>query len=181
MSEILEIRKWKMRKRKKRVNTAYRGKIEIRDAREKAFFIIDDEYFNGFSRICGVQATLVYMALCRHAGKDQTCFPSVDLMSERLGVSRRSIIRGLKSLEDHRVIKVDRVRGESNIYTLTNKRVWRKFTPIVSESDLSQALKGGHFLGPCSECLNNGDSDVCLGCQSGTHFVPAHKGFVNGD
>lgn len=135
MSKLLDIRK---RIRQKKKVDEYSRPIEIRDSREKEFFIVDDKYFNGFARLCGVHATIVYLALCRHAGKDQTCFPAVVYIADKTGLGTKSIIRGLKTLEAHNIIKIDRKKGEPNIYTLTNKKHWRKEPKVAI---LSEAKK----------------------------------------
>jgi hypothetical protein len=51
--------------------------IKIRALRRKEKFVIDDEYLNGYARLCGWNATLVYMSICRHADKDQYSFPRI--------------------------------------------------------------------------------------------------------
>ena len=99
--------------------------IEVRDLREK-FFMVDDAYLNGWARKCGPYATLVYFALCRHVNGDQSCFPSVKLISDKLNISVRQVSYALKVLEAHRIITVERMAGFKNIYYLTNKTEWRE-------------------------------------------------------
>jgi hypothetical protein len=98
--------------------------IEVRDLREK-FYIIDDAYLNGYARKCGIYATGVYNVLCRHAGIDQSCFPSIGLMSDRLGISVSQVRRAIRILESWKIIKVERVSGERNRYWLLNNSEWR--------------------------------------------------------
>lgn len=104
--------------------------FEVRDHRNKAMFRVDDEYLNGYSKLCGTNATLVYLCLCRHADRHQESFPSVELMAEKVGVSRDSIMRGIKSLIDWNIIQKNRKRRENatwlnNTYILLDKSVWR--------------------------------------------------------
>lgn len=104
-------------------------KVEIRDLRDK-FFRTDDEYLNGYARICGIYATGVYMSLCRHADKEDHCFPGIDLISEELAVSRPSVIKGIKKLEELNIIQVARTKRKNgrqmvNGYWLVNKRHWK--------------------------------------------------------
>jgi len=101
----------------------------IIDNRKKEKFMIDDEYLNGMARLCGHNATLVYMSLCRHADKEQHCFPSLKLMAEQHDISIDSIKRGIKKLKDRNVVKVGKKRTEggqwlNNTYTLLDKSVW---------------------------------------------------------
>ena len=107
--------------------TSRKGKIqeiEVRDLREK-FFMIDDAYLNGWARKCGAYATAVYCVLCRHAGNDQSCFPSIKLIADKLAISVRQVSYALKRLEAHNIIKVERFSGQKNIYWLTDKSEWK--------------------------------------------------------
>jgi hypothetical protein len=72
--------------------------FEVRDLRDK-FYQVDDAYLNGWARKCGIYATGVYNVLCRHVGSDQSCFPSVKLMSDKLAISGRQVKRAVKMLE----------------------------------------------------------------------------------
>ena len=106
--------------------------IEIRDLRHKQFFMVDDEYLNGYARLCGINATGVYLSLCRHASKDQTCFPSKKLMACELSISERSVYTAVKKLEEWGVVLIeDQGRKndgsfKSKIYTLVDKKHWKK-------------------------------------------------------
>lgn len=100
--------------------------------------MLDDEYLNGQARLCGIYATGVYLSLCRHASKDQECFPSIKLISEELAISRDSVIKGIKALEDHSVITIKKARTkggtwQNNIYVLLDKSEWSKYQ--VAHSD----------------------------------------------
>ena len=77
---------------------------KVRDLREK-FFQVDDAYLNGYAKLCGISATGVYMILCRHASKDQSCFPSKKTIAEKLGISERSVYTAVKVLENWNIIK----------------------------------------------------------------------------
>lgn len=98
--------------------------------------MLDDEYLNGQARLCGIYATGVYMSLCRHASKDQECFPSINLIADELAISRPSVIKGLKSLETHNVISIQKRRTKggkwlANIYILLDKSEWSKYKQQV--------------------------------------------------
>lgn len=106
------------------------NKIRVVDKRSKEKFIVDDEYLNGYAKLCGWQGTIVYISLCRHAGKDQTCFPSIDLMAEELAVDRKTIMKGIDTLIKWNVIGKDRIRNDrgtwkNNSYILFDKSLWR--------------------------------------------------------
>lgn len=103
----------------------------IIDKRIKEKFMMDDAYLNGQAKVCGWQATLVYTSLCRHASASQESFPSIKLMSEELKVDRKTIIKGLRSLEQYSVIatKKSRTKGGkwlNNTYVLLDKSGWVK-------------------------------------------------------
>ena len=114
----------------------------IIDKRKKEKFLIDDNYLNGQAKICGWQASLVYMSLCRHANKDQESFPSIQLISEELAISRPTVVKGLKNLEKYNVIKIQKKRTKdgrwlNNTYILLDKSQWIK-TNQVNDVDTDQ-------------------------------------------
>jgi len=130
----------KKRIREKKKEDFYKAPMVIRDSREHEFFITNDVFVDKYARLCGIYGLGVYNLLCRHSGKDQTCYPSIDLMAYRLNISRGSVIAGLKELEKHRIIQVDRVKGEPNIYTLMNKKKWGiTFSKVVLMKKASQS------------------------------------------
>lgn len=102
-----------------------RGKIEIRDERGHHFTMVDDEFIDKFARVVGVQAFCVYMVLCRHSGRDKACWPSIGLISDKLGTSERVVRRSVKVLEGYRIISVQRPRGFHNTYHLLERSKWK--------------------------------------------------------
>ena len=104
-------------------------KKRIIDKRKKEKFMLDDEYLNGQAKLCGIYATGVYIVLCRHADKEQECFPSIKLMMDKLSIGRNSVLNGLKNLEERRVIEIKKTRSKggqwlNNTYTLLDKSEW---------------------------------------------------------
>jgi len=104
-------------------------KRRIIDRRIKEKFMMDDTYLNGQAKLCGWQGTIVYLSLCRHAGKDQECFPSINLMAEEHAVSRPTILKGIDNLSNRNVIKVEKARTKNgqwlnNTYILLDKTEW---------------------------------------------------------
>ncbi len=100
--------------------------FEIRDIRKKEQFVVDDIYLNGYAKLCGIFATGVYMALCRHADiYHQTCFPSISLLARKLNVSKSQVIRALQILEDWNIIRREKTEGKGNRYFLIDKKHWR--------------------------------------------------------
>ncbi len=102
-----------------------RGEIIIRDLREK-FYMKDDAYFNGWGKKCGWAASLVYDAFCRYTNMaDQTCYPAIYLIADKIGISERQVRRGLKTLEEYNIVAVERERGMRNVYLMTDKSTWK--------------------------------------------------------
>lgn len=107
-------------------------KIEIRDARNKAMYRVDDAYLNGYARLCGVYSTAVYNSLCRHSDNHQKSFPSIELMSEQHGVDRKTIMRAVDILEQWGIVRVIRSKDEHtkrqkpNVYILVDKSLWKQ-------------------------------------------------------
>jgi hypothetical protein len=102
----------------------------VRDLHNKQHFIVDDEYLNGYAKLCGPSATLVYLCLCRHSDRHQESFPSVQLTAEKTGISRDSVMRGIKKLIEWNIISKERDRREdatwlNNRYILLDKTVWK--------------------------------------------------------
>lgn len=113
--------------------------FEIRDMRHKEKFQIDDFYLNGYAKECGIYATGVYVSLCRHADKQQLCFPSLKKIAEELGISRSQVIRAIKKLKEHNIIKVKRMGKKlNNRYVLIDKSEWSggNFTGVRQELHL---------------------------------------------
>lgn len=122
-SEKLKVIKLRKKRVEKKVS------IEVRDLRDKCF-LADDAFIRQWARVFGTATSMVYMALCCHVGSDQTTFPSIDMMAEEIAISRRHVIRGVKLLEFHNLIKVDRVKGQPNIYWLNDKRHWKRLVRV---------------------------------------------------
>lgn len=119
-------------------------KFEVRDLRRKEKFFVDDLYLNGYAKKCGIYATGVYLSLCRHANREQQCYPSIGKIAEELDISRSQVIRVIKVLKKHNIIKVIRIGKKlNNRYLLLDKSEWSggNFTSVpqklhlVSDSD----------------------------------------------
>lgn len=105
--------------------------IKIRDKRNRGWFYVDNDYLNGFAKIVGPIGTSLYLALCRHADAEQKCFPSQELLAEELGISERTVRKYIKTLQDHKIIYVERDKNkdgqwERNLYYLLDKSEWVK-------------------------------------------------------
>jgi len=116
--------------------------FKVRDLRKKDQFKIDDVYLNGYARFCGVNATLVYLSLCRQALFEiQKAFPSRDKMAFELGISIASVKRGIKKLIEYNIIKIEKEkmggRFNNNVYYLLDKSEWLPIAHIEPRLDHS--------------------------------------------
>lgn len=109
--------------------------FEVRDLRKTGKFVLDDLYLNGYAKKCGVYATVVYISLCRHADKEQKCFPSISTIAQEHGISSRQVSRSLNVLEEHNIIRRERVgKKANNRYYLVDISEWT-VSPITPASD----------------------------------------------
>lgn len=107
--------------------------FKIRDIRKKEKFVVDDSYINGYARILGVNATLVYFSLCRHANLDQESFPSYRTIALEMAISETSVKRGVRKLKLANLITITRERNSdmtwsNNTYHLLDKSEWKTQT-----------------------------------------------------
>lgn len=105
--------------------------VKIRDFRNKAFFIVDDAYLNGYARFLGPSASMVYVALCRRADKEQIAFPSHLHIAKSLGITRRTVQEKIKLLERYCFISRKKYRSKktgkwlNTVYVLLDKSMWK--------------------------------------------------------
>lgn len=99
--------------------------------------MVDDVYLNGYAKILGSHASCVYFSLCRHADKEQSAFPSEELIAKEFDMDKRTVIRKLKLLEEWNIIRIERTRDNQgkwlrNTYYLLDKEEWKQ--PSDTES-----------------------------------------------
>lgn len=111
-------------------SSAPEEEFEVRDLRDKERFVIDDKFLNGYAKYLEIYAVGVYCSLCRHANKQQKCWPSIEKIAEELGIGRNSAIEAIKRLEFWRIIIKQRIgKTITNRYILTKKTNWK----VISE------------------------------------------------
>jgi hypothetical protein len=124
------IKKLSIRNRQKKVlekREQKKGYFAVRDLREKGFFFVDDAFLDGkWMRLLKGCPAAVYFALCRHVDRQQIAFPAVDYIADETGYGVRQVMRAIKTLELHRLVSVERKTGDSNLYSLLNRKHWRK-------------------------------------------------------
>lgn len=115
--------------------------FKVRDLRRKDKYTVDDEYLNGYAKLCGPFGTCVYNSLCRHANKEQESWPSVDLMADQHGIHRCSVLKGIKLLKFWGIIEVTQEKDQktkrqlNNTYWLIDKSEWKP-KPATSRVDV---------------------------------------------
>jgi len=123
-------------------------RIDIRDLRDGKFLWVGKPVLEFISKRIGSTAVTVYVWLCYYANvRGQDCFPSVTTLARHCAVSRRTIIRMLKSLEQIKVICIDRTKGRSNIYTLLNAEL---STEATGDIGVTSDTKGTTPVSPVS-------------------------------
>lgn len=112
--------------------------FKVRDRRQRGWFYLDNEYLNGYARIFGAVGVAVYVSLCRHADNEtQECFPSMELMSEELNVSRKTVSKYIRLFEENNLIAIERSKDErtkkwkNNTYWLLDKTEWKSHGKLL--------------------------------------------------
>ncbi len=101
-----------------------------RDMRKRGWFWLDDEYLNGYAKHLGTTATCVYLCLCRHVDKDQTCFPKLETIAKEIGSAKNTVITAIKKLQKWGIIEIkkeydfENKKQKVNVYLLTDKNYW---------------------------------------------------------
>lgn len=95
-----------------------------RDAREPGWFWADNELIDLYGPLIGAIGVAVYVTLARYADAAGRAFPSYQTIADRLGVSRPTVIKKIKQMEDLGLIAKetrDDPAGDaaSNVYVLT--------------------------------------------------------------
>lgn len=95
-----------------------RGKIM--NKKNKTYGLISQEVMN--SDELSQKAKLLYSMLVSFAGNKDKAFPSQKLLAERLGMSKSTVNRAIKELEDNEIIKIVKQQNangfKTNIYII---------------------------------------------------------------
>lgn len=130
------------------------GRFEVRDLRVKTRFAIDNRFYDEYTAIFGPTISMVYIALVRHANKDQKTWPSQKRISQQLGVSRQWIGSYLKILQFFNLIRTVRVgKTCNNRYYLIDEKQWRSdFGEMLEQIELElntlKQLKENKVMSP---------------------------------
>jgi DNA-binding transcriptional MocR family regulator len=108
------------------------ARVQVRDLRRRDYFTCDNVIIDKYARKLGPYALSVYMGLLRHADQQtQSCFPSLQTLADKLGMSKDSVIRAVEVLKKAKLISV-RHRKSSAGDPATNLYFIRE---VVAHSD----------------------------------------------
>jgi Helix-turn-helix domain len=79
---------------------------QVHDRRKQNFFMCDNVIIDQYARQLGPYALAVYMALLRHADRQNNCFPSLKYLADELAMGKDSVIKAIATLKEHKLISV---------------------------------------------------------------------------
>jgi hypothetical protein len=99
------------------------GTGRLRDLRRRDWFWIDNVLIDQYAKTLGPIGVTLYVALARFAGRRSEAFPSLRYLQSLLGITRPSLVKYLKVLEEHGLLNINhRISEEgdktSNLYEL---------------------------------------------------------------
>ncbi len=160
--------------------------IQIRDARRRQMYRIDDRYLDGYAKLCAPAGTAVYNSLCRHADTKQESWPSIDLICDQHGISKSTAIRALKKLEEWNIIAVERKRDPRtkrqmvNVYVLIDQVDWKRLPGVTREPGPGVVMEPGAGCQKNAEpgVKNDQKPGVTTVLEGGTEEKEAHRRVV---
>lgn len=108
---------------------------ETRKMNEGDWYWIPKTVIQEYAPRIGAMGIAVYNFLASMADRNQSCFPSQQYVSQRLGYSRSTINRALKRLEEHGLIRKEMRSRYHCVYRLLRVRC---------SADETQMSKGGN-------------------------------------
>jgi DNA-binding transcriptional regulator YhcF (GntR family) len=95
-------------------------KIEVRDIRDSDWYWIPRVVFEDYASKIGVIGLALYNAYSSYARDKGIAYPSQKVVSQKLGISIKTIIKYNKILQDNGLIKIERKKGKgkTNLVTL---------------------------------------------------------------
>lgn len=93
-------------------------KSEVRDMRDGDWYWISRTIFEDYASKIGVIGLALYNAYSSYARDKGVAFPSQRTISEKLGISVKTIIKYNRILAEAGLIKIEKVKGRRNLITL---------------------------------------------------------------
>ena len=98
-------------------------RFEVRDLRVISRFSIDNQFYDEYVPLLQTAISMTYIALVRHADKDQKTWPSQTRIARHIGVSRQWAGRFLMILQYMNLIRSVRIGKRcTNRYYLIDQR-----------------------------------------------------------
>lgn len=142
---------------------------EVVDARGIGAFHMQDAYVDqGYQAAVGPAAAAIYTTLCRHADRNGRSFPGIDRLMLKTGQGKNTVIRAIRRLEDHGLVRVERRRDErqrqeGNVYHLQPKGKWNL---IAVKAEPGAKMEPGYHGDKSTSRVPKPGAKA--GCQNGT-------------
>jgi hypothetical protein len=107
----------------------------VSDARDLGAFI--PSYLDDFN--LDMPCFRLYAHIARRAGSG-LCWESIDKMADSCHMNRKTAYKAFQFLQDHRLILVEKRKGQTSLITLTNHSVW---IPIPNQVQVKGYPKSG--------------------------------------
>jgi DNA-binding Lrp family transcriptional regulator len=147
-------------------------KNEIRHIRNGDWFWINKKVLQLFSRRLKSSRLAVYNVLASFANsKNQTCFPTQREIAELIGMSKRTVIRRIRQLQELGLLSVEKKRGRC-LYHLLKLKVTKEAQ--WGDKKDTKEVTGGNINKNYLTRINNKNNDIKNFSFSS---VKAFKGF----
>jgi len=131
-------------------------KNEIRHIRNGDWFWINKKVLQLFSRSLKSSGLAVYNVLASFANsKSQACFPTQKTIAELIGMSKRTVIRRIRELQELGLLAVEKRRGRC-LYRLLKPQV-TKGTQVGDKKDTREVTGGNTNKNYLTRINNNND------------------------
>ena len=134
--------------------------FRVLDRRRYSFFMIDNEVIDDYASLIGIYALGVYNVLSRFSDQEGVCFPSLNTIAKKLGISKPSVIKALEALEAYGLLAKEHRYNEkgdhiSNLYILLEV----KKEPVLPVGVVNVVDQGGkqHLPGSSKQRLPKQD------------------------
>lgn len=130
----------------------------------ESFLWLNYSFFDNYLKKIQPSSVLVYMAMCRMADNEtQTCFPSMETLSEKTGVARSTVALCVKELSDIGLIDWKRT-GRSNRYQLleTMSEIRTSQNETMSEIQSSEVRNPGDLMSDQSDSNKTKEQDSLI-------------------
>lgn len=140
------------------------GQVYVIDERRHDFYIVDNALILKYGQYIGPYAIAAYNCLVCHAGKRRVAWPSYNTIATEIGASRATAMRAIKTLEQWRMIRIEKKppgegqkEYENNRYHITDVSRWKPI-PVPTETGGISQQPGSTEGAPGVVSILNGGS-----------------------